>query len=480
MKLAILGYGAEGKSVEKYFKTHPYENVAPEDIEIKIFDNFSDEEIDSLGLEDYDVVFRSPSVRPHYDYRKFSTDDNHASNEGDYKLENKKPYWTSATKYFFEHCPCEIIAVSGTKGKGTTCSLIKALLDAIVKFSYSNGESANKSTKNSSVLPKNYLVGNIGVPALDVLDKITALDDVIYEMSSFQLWDLHASSFIGVLLRIEPDHLNVHKDFDEYVYAKSAISRYKTENDYLIYFRNNPTTATLAEKSIAHKLAYPTDDSHKDVPEISTSGKEKLKTLLDCLKVPGKHNRENAEAALLAVAARCYHGDLDGLLHSELYPALEHALKNFEGLPHRCEFVRELNGVSYYDDNYSTTFPSIDVAIKTFADVPTILIAGGKDKGTDITEIKKCIFKSKNVKKAILIGETARSLSAGEDDSKYEFADNLEDAVSRAQELAEEISKDSEAHKSVVLMSPAFASFDMFNSYGERGDLFKKYVNALK
>ena len=90
LKLAILGYGAEGKSVEQYFKTHPYETVAPSDIEIKIFDNFKDEEIDSLGLENYDVVFRSPSVRPHYDFRKFSTDNDHRNNEDEYKQAFKK------------------------------------------------------------------------------------------------------------------------------------------------------------------------------------------------------------------------------------------------------------------------------------------------------------------------------------------------------------------------------------------------------
>lgn len=472
MKLAILGYGAEGKSVEKYFKTHPYDNVAPEDIEIKIFDNFTDSEIDSLGLENYDVVFRSPSVRPHYDYTEFENRADRVNNESFYKLSGKKPYWTSATKYFFEHCPSEIIAVTGTKGKGTTCSMIKALLDTIVESSY-------PVQKPGSVLPRNYLVGNIGIPALDILDQLTPLDDVVYEMSSFQLWDLHSSPFISVMLRIEPDHLNVHKDFDDYVHAKAALSRFKTENEYLVYFTNNPTTKKVAAESTAKKLAYPLTEKSKNVPKLSPAAQKNLTTLLDLLQVPGAHNKENAEAALLAVAARCHNGDINGLLTGELYPALEQAFKNFKGLPHRCEFIRELNHVKYYDDNYSTTFPSIDVAIKTFEHTPTVLIAGGKDKGTDITPIKARIFNAKNIKKAILIGETAKKLSEGEDASKYEFADTLEAAVSRARELAETYAGSSDSG-ATVLMSPGFASFDMFNSYGERGELFQKFVRALR
>lgn len=454
LKLAILGYGAEGKSVERYFKTHPYETVAPENIKITVFDDFKDEEIESLGLEKFDVVFRSPSVRPHYDFRKFSTDDNHSSNEEQYKTTFKKPYWTSATKYFFEHCPAEIIAVSGTKGKGTTCSMITALIKSINQQAY--GDKA----------PKTFLVGNIGIPPLDVLDEINPHDNVVFEISSFQLWDLHASSFVGVLLRIEPDHLNVHKDFEEYVYAKSAISRYKTADEFLVYFSKNPTTKSLADKSIATKLAYPIKSTNP-----------KLVELLDSLKIPGEHNRENAEAALLAVCARFFNGNLNAMLESELFPALKHALENFEGLPHRCQFLRELNNVRYYDDNYSSALPALDVALKSFEDNPTILIAGGFSKGTD-AEIKARIFSAKNLEKAILIGSTAKILAEGEDDSKYELATSLEDAVKRARSAAEKIATTEKP--AIVLMSPGFASFDMFKNFTDRGEQYTTLIKGLK
>ena len=456
MKLAILGYGAEGKSVEKYFKSHPYDNVAPDDIEITIFDKFKDGDIDGFHLENFDVVFRTPSVRPHYAFDKFSDYDTHSNNETTYKEEFKKPYWTSATKYFFEHCPCEIIAVTGTKGKGTTCSMITALINSINDAIY----------KDKATTPKTFLVGNIGTPALDVLDQITEHDNVVFEMSSFQLWDLHQGSYVGVLLRIEPDHLNVHKDFDEYVYAKSAVSRYKTEDDFLVYFKDNETTKNLADKSIAKKLAYPVK-----------SESPKLQELLDELKIPGKHNRENAEAALLAVCARFFNGNLDSMLDSELYPALKSSLANFKGLPHRCQFLRELNHVRYYDDNYSSALPALDVAMQAFEKYPTVLIAGGFSKGTD-AEVKARIFSAKNLEKVILIGDTARFLANGENENKYELATDLEDAVNRARAAAEKVASSSQP--AIVLMSPGFASFDWFKNFTDRGEQFTKLVKGLK
>ena len=449
MKLAILGYGVEGKSVENYFKTHPYENVAPEDIEIKVFDQFTDEDFKTgkIDLSDFDVVFRSPSVRPQYDFREFKNET---------KYLTKKPYWTSATKYFYEHCPCEIIAVSGTKGKGTTCSMITALIRSINQQSYGDQPEA----------PKTYLVGNIGIAPLDVLDELREHDNVVFESSSFQLWDLHKGSSVGVLLRIEPDHLNVHKDFEEYVFAKSAISRYKTKNDFLIYFDKNKTTKSLAEQSEARKLAYPIKSENP-----------KLKELLDSLKIPGEHNRENAEAALLAVAARYFNGDLDLMLASELYPALKSALENFEGLPHRCQFLRELNNVKYYDDNYSSALPAMDVALSAFENYPTVLIAGGFSKGTD-KEVKARIFSAKNLEKAILIGSTKEILAEGEDPKRFELADSLDDAISRARTAAEKVA--TKEKPAIVLMSPGFASFDMFKNFTDRGEQFTKKIMDLK
>ena len=459
MKLAILGYGVEGKSVEKYFKTHPYDNVPPEDIEIKIFDDFKDEDIDGFGLEDYDVIFRTPSVCPHYDFKKYEKETEYAT---------EKPHWTSATKYFFAHCPAEIISVTGTKGKGTTCSMIAAILENINEKLY--GESA----------PKTYLVGNIGNPCLDVLDKIEPEDNVVFELSSFQLWDLHAGSYVGVILRIEPDHLNVHKDFEDYVYAKSAVSRYKENTDHLIYFSENETTKGLAENSKAEKHAYPIlRGKTSDTKKLSEKNEDRLREILDGLSLPGAHNKENAEAALLAVAARLCNGNLNDLLGNDtLYESAKSALRNFKGLPHRLEFVRELNSVKYYDDNFSSAFPATDVAIAAFEKTPTVLIAGGKDRGLDLTKFKNRLKSAKSLKKIILIGEIKDELKSAAPE-KAETADNLETAVKLAKATAESEAKTAEK-SAVVVMSPGAASFDMFENFKDRGEKFQKIVKGLK
>ena len=220
------------------------------DIKITIFEHFDDAEIGSLNLEKYDVVFRSPSVHPHPEI-------------------NTK--WDSITNYFMRNCPAKIIGVTGTKGKGTTCTMAAALLKSL-------GENV-------------HVVGNIGRPAIEVLDKIKATDVVVYELSSFQLWDLQTSPYISAVLRIEPDHLDVHKDFDDYLTAKANIIKNQSANDACIYYLDNSYSVNIAKASQGQKLSYPLDISAE------------LLAILDSLNVPGAHNRENAEAALLITYA---------------------------------------------------------------------------------------------------------------------------------------------------------------------------------
>ena len=420
MKLAILGYGVEGKSTEKYFKTHPFNDIPAEDIEITVFNDFKDEDLKSLGLENFDVVFRSPSVRLHPEI---------------------KANWSSLTSYFFEHCPAKIIGVTGTKGKGTTCAMSTALLKSI-------GE-------------KVHLVGNIGAPALDVLDKISQEDVVVYEMSSFQLWDLKKSPYISAVLRIEPDHLDVHKDFNDYLSAKANIVKHQTAKDTCIYYLDNSYSVNIAKEGKGQKLSYPLDIS------------QELLDILDSLKVPGAHNREDAEAALLiAYAYESPTQDFNAFLKEHLED-FKKALCEFKALPHHLEFVRELNGVKYYDDNYSSAFPALDVAISAFDNQPIVLIAGGKDRGLDLTEMKNRIFSASNIIKAIFIGETRQKLASGKNPKRYLLVDNLKNAVSIAREIAEE-------NGAYVIMSPGAASFDMFKDFKDRGEKFQKYVKGLK
>ena len=412
MKIALLGYGKESQATEQYFKNH-FANV-----EIDIFENFTYDEIKTKDFNSYDFVFRSPSVPPL-----------HLLNE------------TSITKYFFDHCPCQIIGVTATKGKGTTCSLIKSLLDSLHQDA--------------------YLVGNIGVPAIDVLDQLTKDSVVVYEMSSFQLWDLEKSPHIAVIGHIEPDHLNVHRDYDDYLNAKSNICRYQSTNDYCIYYSKNPESLKLAETSKARKIPYPFI-----IPD----------DIKSAITLPGKHNQENAIAAIAAVAA---HQNLSPNEFLQAHQAgIITGLSNFHGLPHRLEFLRELNGVKYYDDNFSTNPSSTRVAINAFPNDSLIVIIGGRDKTNyaDLPEIYD-ILKSPAVKKIILLGESGHELAKQYHDDRFRLVNTLSAAITAAQLEAEAIT--SSGHGTVVLMSPAAASFDMFKNVYDRGDQFKNLIASL-
>ncbi len=408
MKIALLGYGKEGKSVEKYLKER-HQNV-----EIDILENFDPEEIKQKDFSSYDFVFRSPSVPPLY-------------------LDNE----TSVTKYFLDHCPCPIIGVTATKGKGTTCTFIKALLDAEQKDA--------------------YLVGNIGVPAIDILDSLTEESVVIYEMSSFQLWDLEKSPHIAILGHLEPDHLNIHKDYKDYLDAKANITKHQTESDYLIYYKDNSETVKIADTSKAHKIPYPFI-----IPE----------DIKNAITIPGEHNQNNCIAAIAAVA--CLKNiSPDEYLTTNKNEILE-GLKNFKGLPHRLEYLRTLNNVKYYDDNFSTNPASTRVAVNSFPDDNVILIIGGRDKTDyeDLPEIYE-ILQSKNLKKIVLIGESGHELAKNYQDDRFILTESLEEALNTARKRAEEYDE------SIVLMSPAAASFDMFENVYDRGAKFHNLIKNL-
>ena len=407
MKIALLGYGKEGQAAENYFKTHF-------NAECDIFENFTPEEIKQRDYSSYDIILRSPSVPP-------------------LGLPNE----SSLTRYFFDHCPCPIIGVTATKGKGTTCSFIKSILDSL-------GEDA-------------YLVGNIGAPSIEILDNLKPNSTVVYEMSSFQLWDLQKSPHIAVIGHLEPDHLNVHKDYADYLSAKANITRWQTENDYLIYYSKNPETVKIADTSKAQKIPYP-----YKVPQ----------DILAAIHLPGVHNQENALAAIAATAS--YQNISPDEFIREKKSQIIEGLRNFHGLPHRLEFLRELNGVKYYDDNFSTNPSSTRVAVNAFPDSNVVLILGGRDKTNyeDLPEIYE-IIKAPQVKKVILIGESGHELASRYQDSRFTLANSLEAAVQFARKTAESL------NSAVVIMSPSAASFDMFENVYDRGKQYQEIISNL-
>lgn len=406
MKIALLGYGKEGQAAEKYFAKHS--------ATFDILENFTPDEVSQKDFSSYDLILRSPSVPP-------------------LNLANE----SSLTRYFFDHCPCPIIGVTATKGKGTTCSFIKSILDSL-------GEKA-------------YLVGNIGTPAIEILDQLTTDSVVVYEMSSFQLWDLKKSPHVAIIGHIEPDHLNVHKDYAEYTNAKANIGRYQTPTDFMIYYSKNSESKKLAEISPAHKVPYP-----YEVPD----------DILSAIKLPGIHNQENALAAIAAVAS--YKNLTVNEFIAQYKTQITTGLSDFRGLPHRLEYIRKLNNVKYYDDNFSTNPSSTRVAINAFPGDKVIAIIGGRDKTNyeDLAEIYD-ILNATNIAKIILLGESGHELARRYQDTRFITVESLKDAVDTARSVAEELTP------SVVVMSPAAASFDMFKNVYDRGDQFKNLIYSL-
>lgn len=408
MKIVIAGYGAEGKSNFNYWHGLGAEVTIADERE-----GVADlpDGIDTIlgagafqNLDGFDLVVRTAGLAP----RKIKTDGK---------------IW-SATNEFLAKCPAVVIGVTGSKGKGTTCSLITAILRA-----------AGKTV---------HLVGNIGIPALDVLADIKPDDIVVYEMSSFQLWDVEKSPHIAVLLGIEPDHLDVHASMAEYVAAKANITRFQTADDTLIYNGANTYTREIAASSSAQKISYP-----YDISEVS-----------DSLQIPGVHNIENASAAIAAV--RDVTTDVK---------IIRSGLASFRGLPHRLKFVAEKAEVKYYDDSIATTPGSAIAAIKAF-EAPKVIILGGSDKGADYTEVVELCAATDT--KVIAIGQTGAVIAELCDTLGVMYVRETGDMTAIVKKSAQI------AHAGdVVILSPASASFDMFRNYAARGDQFIAAVENL-
>ena len=434
--IAVLGAGAEGLSSERFLKDCG--------AAVTVLDEKNDHNA-FANLDSYDLIVRSPGVKL-----------SHAA------LKSVPPQKiTSQTKLFFDLCPAKIIGVTGTKGKGTTASLIYEMLKA-------EGKDA-------------YLGGNIGTPPFDFFDKLMKDSWVVLELSSFQLQDLHKSPHIAVVLMIIPEHLgkdtvgtqNYHETLEEYVDAKRNLIRYQTQSDFAVinrdYIASNEfdihTDAQVyfvsRERSEVEQGAFVKDG----IVWLRNGESEKKVIAVEHIALLGKHNLENVCAAVVAAS-------LAGVTKE----SMSEVLRSFTGLEHRLEFVREVNGAKYYDDSFSTTPETAIAAIQSF-DSPEILILGGSGKSSDFTELGKVIREAKNIRAIIGIGDEwhriKEQLSGIESRMLIiEGADSMEKVVLAASKLAQP--------GDVVLLSPACASFGMFRNYKERGEQFKKEVAKLQ
>ena len=450
MKIIIAGYGVEGVSNLVYFqqKFPDAEFVVADERPVDKLPTIPDgvklisgKNVFSEQLDDADLVVRTASLPPR-------------------NIKTSSKIW-SATNEFFDKCPAPIIGVTGTKGKGTTCSLIASIL-----------QQAGQTV---------HLVGNIGVPALDVLPKIKKDDIVVYELSSFQLWDLEKSPHIAVVLMIEPDHLNVHADFADYLNAKKNIRRHQGISDKCIYHPTNKyaqkVAATPLGKSndakcghcdtldFAQRYAIPDDDQvYVQNGYFCVQNRQICST--DHLRLPGAHNLENACAAMSAVT------ELPIAVTDEQYAA---GLESFTGLPHRLKLVAEKNGVRYYDDSISTTPGSAIAALKAFTE-PKILILGGSDKGADYTELAQEIARQQ-MRTVIVNGANASEII--EILHKNKVSCQVVQLEMSAMPTVVEAAANQAQSGDVVILSPAAASFDMFKSYNDRGEQFVAAVENL-
>jgi UDP-N-acetylmuramoylalanine--D-glutamate ligase len=454
MKIAILGYGVEGESVYKYYHAKfpdaqfvAYDNneVAKNPLPVGV--EFVGGVSDFKGI-DADLAIKTPAIAPW--------------------LVEVSGEVTTMTREFMKVCPAPIIGVTGTKGKGTTASLIKSILDAAGK--------------------KTWLVGNIGVGAFDVLDQIQPDDVVVYELSSFQLWDIDVSPSIAVILAIEPEHLDVHKSFDDYLAAKANIRIHQgIVDDICFYHPTNKYAAQIALKpengdddrsigewnwnAFKYNAKNIRDDSvwvarYEDDGFYASKGDAGDFRIcdLDAIQLPGKHNLENATAAISAA-----------MRFTDDFVAIEEGLRNFSGLPHRLKFVREVNGVRYYDDSIATTPGSAIAALAAF-EQPKVIILGGSYKGATYDELAAKVAES-SIRKILLIGSEAPKIETAIKAQGITDYENLGSSITMADIVG--AAKNAAEPGDVVILSPACASFDMFKSYSDRGDQFIQAVQRL-
>jgi len=443
-KVAVLGFGLEGQDLcefllEKKAQITVFDKKEPENLG-KAFDKFKKQGIEFKlgndylkdGLVGYDFVFRSPGFSP--------------LRPEIIATQKERTIISSATKLFFEFCPGKIIGVTGTKGKGTTATLIYEIL--------------KKDGKQV------FLAGNVGQPMLSLLPQIKENDWVILELSSFQLQDLQKSPHIAVVLFITSEHLNYHRDQDEYIQAKANLISHQQKDDFAVLNADDLTSSSFAALTPAQIYCFSrrkkVNGSYVEKEEIYLAG-QKVGPVKD-LKIRGVHNWDNVCAAVTAAS-----------LAGASLDSIKKIVFSFQGLEHRLEKVRSLKGVSFYNDSFATTPETTMAALKSFKQ-PVVLIAGGSEKGSDYTQLGKTIAVS-SVKILILIGQMAERIKQAALASGFQGKIILRPSqqMSKIVKLAWQEAKKGD----VVLLSPGCASYDMFLDYKDRGFQFKKYVKAL-
>ncbi len=437
MNIAILGFGVQGQSSLKYWDTP--------DNHITICDGNKSVVIPKgvsshLGpkylanLDKFDLLIRTPILHPK---------DIIAANPESPDILNKV---TSNTNEFFRVCPTKnIIGVTGTKGKGTTSTLIAKMLEADSK--------------------KVHVGGNIGTPPLDLLKNNIQTDDwIVLELANFQLIDIHHAPHISICLMVVPEHLDWHEDYEEYVAAKQQVFMNQSANDIAIYYSTNEDSESIAGASVGELIPYyHSPGAYVKGGKIVIDNNEICST--SEIKLLGKHNWQNICAAVTTVWQVTHNVE-----------AIKSVITSFTGLPFRIELRAEKNGIRYYNDSFASAAGATIAALKAIPGMK-VMIIGGFDRGLDLTGFAKEIEKmSSEIRKIVLIGAASKRTSDALEMSHFDNytlleSKDMENIVNEATNYAEK--------GDAVVLSPAFASFDMFKNFEDRGNKFNDVVDSL-
>ncbi len=445
-RLALLGLGLEHRALAAYLRAaglsfsicdereiDAVEELGPAIDEWRLGPGYLD------GLEDFDLVFRTPGLPALHPKLQ-------AARRSGVEV-------SSQTALFFDRCPAPILGITGTKGKGTTASLIALMLGG------------------HSPYGRVELGGNIGRPPIEFLGGLTPLDLAVLELSSFQLQDLPFSPSIAVVLNLLTDHLDYHESRSEYVEAKASIHRHQHRDNCLIVNADSCEVAAFAAGSSSQRLSFSIETEveagswveDEAIWHRPPGGHREKVCELSAIRLHGPHNLTNAVAAVTAARA-AGGGQAD---------AIASALSEFEGLPHRLQKVAQIQGVEFYDDSAATMPDAAIAAIRSFS-APVLLIAGGASKGADFGDLAREIASS-SVRVLVLIGEEGERLAAemgktGSFSGEIVAVGAMESAVAAVRQRAR--------RGDVVLLSPACASFGLFDNYVARGIAFTELVSA--
>ena len=395
---------------------------------------------DYLKNLDVDIVFRTPGMRYYMDELV--------------EMRNRGVVVTSEMEVFFDLCPCKIYAITGSDGKTTTTSIIAQMLQA-------QGKTV-------------HLGGNIGKPLLPEIESIGYDDAAVVELSSFQLISMRKGPDVAVVTNLAPNHLDIHKDMQEYIDAKKNLVIHQGAFSRVVLNKDNEITngfgpecrgrvLKFSRKSQLNNGAY-LDENNNIV--FADNGKKTVVMNIADIKIPGMHNVENYMAAISAVWGEV---SVENIVN---------VAKTFAGVEHRAEFVRKFEGVKYYNDSIASSPTRTALGTLSLYDFKIILIAGGYDKKIPYDGLGPVICDK--VKYLILMGATAPKIKAAvlnadnysDGNPTIIEVSNMEEAVAKAREVAKP--------GDLVSMSPASASFDLYKNFDQRGKHFKSIVNGLK